>query len=224
MNDINESIIVTFWDENNNNFVKLFKNKIEIEELKRMCKDRLNYSEDINNINLFFKDEDDDKILITHYNDLIDNAKETNTSKCLKIRLYVEISKNKELHSEKNDNNTINNNNIIINDNDNNNIGINSNIQELKNKNNKLEMEIIYYKERIKKKKEYYEKIINSLKENNKKKPNEFYNGKDNEFYNKNKIIENNYNEFNVSNEVKKDEKKIQISSVIKKEDKKKRI
>ena len=132
MNDINESIMVKFWDENNKNFVKMFKNKIEIEELKRACKDSFNYSEDINNINLFFKDEDDDNILITHYNDLIDNAKENNTSKCLTIRLYVEISKNKESHREKNDNNTINNNNNIINDRDNNNIGINSNIQELK--------------------------------------------------------------------------------------------
>ena len=221
MNDINESVMVEFWDENNKNFVKMFKNKIEIEELKRACKDSFNYSEDINNINLFFKDEDDDNILITHYNDLIDNAKENNTLKCLTIRLYVEISKNKESHREKNDNNTINNNNNIINDRDNNNIGINSNIQELKNKNDKLEMEIYYYKERIKKKKAYYEKIINSLKENNKI-PNEFKkNDKDNDFYDKNKIIENNYNKFNESSEIKKDEKYIQYSSVIKKEEKK---
>ena len=169
MENLDLSLKIKVWDQKNNYFEIINKKEIKIEEIKRRCINEFKYpEEDINKIFLFYIDNDNDKNLITHYNELIYNAIETDSSNYF-IELHAVINKkinNLGLDIENKDNYYKMNN--IINDNINDRIEPNKAniVKELNNKINKLEMAINYYKERIKNINTYYENIINSLIKN----------------------------------------------------------
>ena len=168
MDDKNVIFIIKVLNEGKHFEMKTEK-EIKIEDIKQRCKDNFNYSEyNLSDINLFFKDDEGDKNIIKHFDDLLDDAKMIDDTKYY-IQLYAEVNKIEERKSIIIENNNININNIndnIINNNKNNhdkeNREKNEN-KELKKRIKKLENEIIIYKEQIKKFMNDYEKIVKNI-------------------------------------------------------------
>ena len=146
--------------------------EITIEEIKKRCQKEFNISEkDINNINLWFIDEDNDKNLISNINELMSFIKEIDSNNFL-INLKVEINnkKNKDfkksniIEKEEKDKILNNKNNITFK---------NKNIYEtrtkeendniiikIKKENELLKKLVNYYQEKIKEIVKYYEKVL----------------------------------------------------------------
>ena len=125
MNDLNQLLIMKIFYENKNCEI-ISEKEITIEEIIKKCQEEFKLKEkEINNMNIYFIDEERDKNLITNMNDLITFAKEIDSSTFL-INLNIEINskinnnyKNIDIIEEKKeiliDNNNQNNNNIIEN-------------------------------------------------------------------------------------------------------------
>ena len=212
MNDLDSQLIVKVFY--NNKYFELEPiTEIDLEEIKKKIKEKINYEEnDIYNINLFYIDEDCDKILMIDSEELMEYSKEIDSSKYV-INLTLEINKKIKNIEEKESNQSFNNNNANNNKINNFNKISNNSINEInnmieennKNESNKLisklrnEIEYLknYYKDRIKNIILYYEKI---LRENYKKS-----NGNINENYLKGREEHINYN---INNKIGYDESK----------------
>ena len=164
MDDLVSSLIVRV--ENEDKYFEIISEKeITIQEIKKRCLEEFNYTdEDINNIDLYYIDEDYDKNLITNSKDLISFSREMDSGNFL-INLIIEKNNNKnidlknineieEIYKENYLNNNINN------DINNYEEKYNKIIQRLKNENNLLQKKINYYKDKIKNIINYYEDLI----------------------------------------------------------------
>ena len=198
------------------NFTMGNKKGIKIEDIKKRCKDEFFCSEDnLNNIILYCKDSEGDKILITENDDLIENASIIDDIK-YKIHLYAEVIKIDEKK-----NNYINNNINKISDNNDNNKNQNDDKQNEKEENEELKktiemlkQKIIYYEERIKKINIYYKKIIDKLTKVNKRNKNLNLNNNDinNQYEENNHKMNGKFNETNeLENPIEKNNNKINI-------------
>ena len=85
MNDIVSELIVRV--SNDKNFFEIISdNEITIENIKNKCKEKFNYTdEDIKNMNIWFIDEDNDKIFVNDNKIIKENAKEIDDLKYLII-------------------------------------------------------------------------------------------------------------------------------------------
>ena len=93
MNEIENILIVKIYNDEKKSFEFNTETEITIEEIKKKCQQKFNYlNENINNINLWFIDDDKDKNLINNYNDLITYAREIEPSKLL-ITLNIDVNK-----------------------------------------------------------------------------------------------------------------------------------
>ena len=110
MNDLDSQLIVKVFY--NNKYFELEPiTEIDLEEIKKKIKEKINYEEnDINNINLFYIDEDCDKILMIDSEELMEYSKEIDSSKYV-INLTLEINKKIKNIEEKESNQSFNNNN-----------------------------------------------------------------------------------------------------------------
>ena len=149
----------------------IIQKEITIEEIKIRCQKEFNFPEkDINNINLWFIDEDNDKNLISHINELMTFAKEIDINKFL-INLNVDINI-KKINDIENSNKIEKD--YILNNNNNKVIFKNKNIYEkrikeekeniirkIKKENELLKKLINYYQEKIKQIIKYYEEALN---------------------------------------------------------------
>ena len=165
MNEFKQTLKIKVYNEKNE-YLEIDSEKMEkIEEIKKKCQEKFKYKDkDINNINLWFIDDDNDKNLINNTNDLMTYAKEIEASKFF-IKLNVDINdKLKEDYineiGEIEDKELQNKNNnyleIILHKK-------NEEIKQLKKKIMILNYKINYYKERINKIILYYEKSLNDI-------------------------------------------------------------
>jgi len=172
MNNSEQFLIITL---NKNNECKIQLNEVEnIEKIKEDCKQKLGFGNiDINKINLFFIDDNEDKNIINEFNDLIKYSN-INSEDNLSIELVVEISEEKEsiINNQNKENNTISINNnkkninkIIFDDKD-------RKINELNAIIEKLIMKLQKYKDKLKELIDKYEKKISDLKNLDPKKEN----------------------------------------------------
>ena len=211
MDNLDVFLKVIVRDDNiNQEFEIKSEKEIKIEEIKNKCKEEFKYSkEDLNNINLFFIDNDNDKNLIINNNDLISNA--TEISSCFSIELHAEVNKKQNNKiSAKEDNNEINNNekiNIINNDEKN-------NEKEIIKRNKILEKKLEYYEKRIRNLNSYYENLIDSLIKNKETLNKSIYENKNEETSAKDTLEINNNNIINNNEEINK-----QNSFIIKNEE-----
>ena len=170
MNKIEEILIIKVSNEKKDFEIKTDK-KITIEEIKSKCIKEFEYSnENINNINLWFIDEDKDKNLIYNDYDLMTYVEkhEIEASKYL-IKLNVDTNKIEEININKVE--EINEKDKLIKnknnyENDLKEKSIYDFIESLRNQIEILNNKINYYKERINKIISYYEDILD--KKNNK--------------------------------------------------------
>ena len=217
MYDLDICLIVIVFDENKNNKFEIKSEKeIKIEEIKNKCKEKFEYSEeDLNNINLFFIDNDNDKNLITNKNDLISNAIEKSSSFYIELHAEVNKKQNNQILVKKNNNKVNNENNYINNDEKN-------NEKELIKKNKILTKKLKYYEERIRNLNSYYENLIDSLIKN-KETPNKFnYENKNEEISTKDMLEinnNNNINNYNINNYNINEKLNKQNSDIIKNEE-----
>ena len=180
---------------NNEKYFEInFDNNIKIEDIKKMCQKEFKYSnKDINNIYLWYIDDDNDKNLINNDIDLMEYVKEINPSIFL-IKLYVDINNKikedniNEFNEKEDKDKDKQNNKYYENDIE----KKNKEINELEKQNKILNSIINNYKERIKNIISYYEKTID-----------EIYNKLENEIKNQNIIKDENINkkiEHNINN------------------------
>jgi len=94
---MNEKKLILVRVYNGKKFFEICSDKnIDLEDIKKRCIKEFSYSnEDINNINLWFINDDNKKTLIKNDSDLIKFEKEIEPSKYL-IKLYVDISNKKD--------------------------------------------------------------------------------------------------------------------------------
>jgi len=91
MNKLDLTLKFEVYNEKNEYF-EFYSEKKEIEEIKKKCQEKYKYpNKDINNINFWCIDDDNDKNLINNDIDLMEYIKEITPSKFL-IKLYVDIN------------------------------------------------------------------------------------------------------------------------------------
>jgi len=165
MNEFKQTLKIKIYNEKNE-YLEIDSEKMEkIEEIKKKCQEKFKYKDkDINNINLWFIDDDNDKNLINNNNDLMTYAKEIEASKFF-IKLNVDINDklkedyiNKIEEIEDKEIQNKNNNYLEINLNKK-----NEKIKQLKKQIMILNYKINYYKEKINKIILYYEKSLNDI-------------------------------------------------------------
>ena len=195
MNDIVSELIVRV--SNDKNFFEIISdNEITIENIKNKCKEKFNYTdEDIKNMNIWFIDEDNDKIFVNDNKIIKENAKEIDDLKYL-INLKVEIN-DKIINQE------YNNINFVRQKDDKNINKYENNILEEKEKNNekikKLEKKIEFLNNRI----NFYIKRINSIVS--------YYEKKLNEKISLNKLLNEKNPEINDNIKIKNDKKSTKL-------------
>jgi len=174
MNNSEQFLIITL-NKNKKDECEIPLNEVEsIEKIKEDCKQKLGFGNiDINKINLFFIDDNEDRNIINEFNDLIEYSN-INSEDNLSIELVVEINEEKEriINNQNKENNTISINNnkkninkIIIDDKD-------RKINELNAIIEKLIMKLQKYKDKLKELIDKYEKKISDLKKLDPKKEN----------------------------------------------------
>ena len=174
MNNSEQFLIITL-NKNKKDECEIHLNEVEsIEKIKEDCKQKLGFGNiDINKINLFFIDDNEDRNIINEFNDLIEYSN-INSEDNLSIELVVEINEEKEriINNQNKENNTISINNnkkninkIIIDDKD-------RKINELNAIIEKLIMKLQKYKDKLKELIDKYEKKISDLKKLDPKKEN----------------------------------------------------
>ena len=90
--DDNELFLKISISYENNHEEIICNEEKDIKEIKKECQNKLGINNiDINNINLWFFDDDKEKNYIYDFDDLINNAKEYNNPNYLSIELNVEI-------------------------------------------------------------------------------------------------------------------------------------
>lgn len=169
-NSEKELIITILNKKNNGKYQNHLNEEKSIEKIKEDCRQDLGLKNiDINEINLYFIDKDNDKNIINEFSDLIEFSN-INSKNNLSIELNAEISEEKENGKNKENNPIYINNNknsskIIVDDKD-------RKINELTAKNEILIMKLQKYKDIIKKLINKYEKLINDLKKVDSKREN----------------------------------------------------
>ena len=157
-------------NKNENCKCEILLNQMEsIEKIKEDCKQKLGFEDlDINKINLYFVDDDKDKIIINEFNDLIEHSNINSENDNLSIDLIMKISEEKGNQNKENNPIYINKNNgikIINDDKD-------RKINELKTENEILKMICKRYKDKLKELIDKYEIKIRNLKNVDSKKEN----------------------------------------------------
>ena len=175
MNNSEQFLIITVFNKNKDGKYEIPLNEVEsIEKIKEDCKQKLGLGNiDINKINLYFIDDNEDKNIINDFNDLIEHSNINNENDNLSIELFVEISEEKEsIINNENKYNTIsinnnkeNSNKIFVDDKD-------RKIKELNVVIEKLIMKLQKYKDKLKELMDKYEKKISEIKKVHSKKEN----------------------------------------------------
>ena len=201
MDNSEQLLMITISNKNKNDECKIQLSEVKsIEKIKEDYKQKLGFENiDINKINFYFIDDNEDKNIINEFNDLIEFASSQNNN--LSIKLFAEINEEKNNIMDKQDKEKDNNNNFenINNNNENRNKTIDDYKDRLINKLNaeieKLKIKCNKYKNKIKNIIDDYEKKISELSKVNSKKENEEL------FYENNNINNKSQNENNIKTE-----------------------